>query len=170
MRRKPAKEYAQERRDQEVNARVELRRAIPDELFTGNLADGDKTFSISAKIMMAATKCITSLKTAKPSRPKGTSIYVSPARDPCVAMLYQAMLRCAQTAEQRLRETDGVDANLMEVIERGYDILVDLNDMLQQGGMTEEQRSKWVQEQESWAKGFYLQNGTARQSSPVYRS
>ncbi|RMZ78389.1 hypothetical protein DV738_g3892, partial [Chaetothyriales sp. CBS 135597] len=133
MRRKPAKEYAQERRDQEVNARIELRRAIPEELFTGNLADGDKTYSISAKIMMAATQCIHSLKTAKPSgsRPK--------------------------TAEQKMRDTDGVNAGLVEVIERGYDLLVDLNDMLQQAGMTEEQRTKWLYEQEAWAKRFYLQ-------------
>ncbi|RMZ87672.1 hypothetical protein DV736_g5097, partial [Chaetothyriales sp. CBS 134916] len=157
MPRRPAKEYAQERRDQEVSARTKLKGAIPEELFTGRLADGDKTFSISAKIMMAAAECINSLKAARPSRPKGTRVLVSPSRDPHVAMLRQAMVRCVQTAEQKAHGAGGVDGELKEVVETGYDLLVDLNDMLQQGSKTGKQRTKWAQEQEAWGKGFYLQ-------------
>ncbi|RMZ76100.1 hypothetical protein DV737_g4963, partial [Chaetothyriales sp. CBS 132003] len=154
MPRKSAEEYAQERRDQEVSARIELKGVIPEELFTGKLADGDKTFSISAKIMIAATELINSLKKA---RPKGARTSAPPPRDPRVAMLHQAMVRCIQTAEQKAQEADDVDGELKDVVETGYDLLVDLNDMLQQGSMTDKQRTKWAQEQEAWGKGFYLQ-------------
>jgi hypothetical protein len=76
---------------------------------------------------------------------------------PSVAQLISVIRRLQQRVEGRASETGQLEGELKEVVDKASDFIIDLIDMVEQGGLSQEQKGRWAWERECWGRRFQLQ-------------
>ena len=80
-----------------------------------------------------------------------------------VAAIRQRTTRLRQKVEGKVRAEGGLEGDLLELVNKANDLLVDLVDAVEQSGMTDKQKDKWAELQEDLGRSFRLQKGDSEE-------
>ena len=127
--------------DRDVQASIVLENLIPNDYFRGYLAKDNTTYSLTTRVMKGATKYINDIDSERKRTgtyaPVTTAISPPFIRDsPDIANLRQAAERCLAKAEEKMEEAVGLEGELKKVVQEGFEQIVAITDMLEQGGAT----------------------------------